>query len=355
MNHPLPLSIRSALRDVAVVVACLVAMAVASPANAGLGGLVKKAKDKAAQAVDKKAESPDESPDAAATAHPRGKLVFDDIMVELTEARVSHIIAAVEASAAITAGRPALVEKVEKLMQERHALEDKHGDAMRELRSKRGDVEVCLHDGYGEARDRRSAEYQQKALTDPAIREKFTRAAQQYNAAAARGDTTARQKLNEILMSAILPTREDSAAVEQKCGPVPPPSPAETQASALDKQITSTEEQIRDMDKKAADAQAKKVGLSEGQLAMALERIKMYLAWRKDHDPGKSGGSGGGSGGSDGSGGSGGSGGSEGSGDSGGSDSSSVKIASQVNGGFTAEEIVALEKYLERLRAARLE
>jgi nitrogen fixation protein FixH len=351
MNQPLPLSIRSVLRDVAVVVACLVAMAVASPANAGLGGLVKKAKDKAAQAVDKKAESPE----TAATAGPRGKLVFDDVMVELTEARVSHIIAAVEASAAITAGRPALVEKVEKLMQERHALEDKHGDEMRELRSKRGDVEVCLHDGYGEARDRRSAEYQQKALTDPAIREKFTRAAQQYNAAAARGDTTARQKLNEILMSAILPTREDSAAVEQKCGPVPPPSPAETQASALDKQITSTEEQIRDLDKKAADAQAKKVGLSEGQLAMALERIKMYLAWRKDHDPGKSGSSGGGSGGSDGSGGAGGSGGSEGSGDSGGSDSSSVKIASRVNAGFTAEEIVALEKYLERLRAARLE
>lgn len=142
----------------------------------------------------------------------------------------------------------------------------------------------------------------------------------------------------------MLPTREDSAAVENKCGPVPPPSPAEAQASALEKQITGTEEQIRDTDKKAADAASKKAGLREGQYAMALERIKMYLAWRQSHDPGGSGKSGG----------SGGSGGSSSSSGSGGSEST-VKIASPVHGGFTAEEIEALEKYLERLRAAHLE
>lgn len=341
MSHPLPRSIPSALRGVAVMVACLVTVAVASPADAGLGGLVKKAKDKAAQAVDKK----DGSPAEATPSRPPGKIEFGDIMVELTEERVGRIVAAIEASSAISSGRPALVAKVEKLMQERNALEDKQGDAMRALRNQRDDVHGCLQAGYQQAQDRRASEYAQKAMTaDPAMREKLSRAAQEYNAAAARGDTTAQRKLNEVVLSAMLPTREDSAAVENKCGPVPPPSPAEAQASALEKQITGTEEQIRDTDKKAADAASKKAGLREGQYAMALERIKMYLAWRQSHDPGGSGKSGG----------SGGSGGSSSSSGSGGSEST-VKIASPVHGGFTAEEIEALEKYLERLRAAHLE
>ena len=337
MNPPLPLSIRGALRDVAVVVACLLTITVASPAGAGIGDLVKKAKAKAAQAVGKKV-----APTEAAAAAEDGRIVFDEVMIELTEERVGRIVAAVEASSAISAGRPALVEKLNKLTQERHALEDKHGDAMMALRNKRGEVEVCLQDGYNEARERRATEYQEKALTDPALREKFMRAAQELNAAAARGDTTAQKKLNEVLMSAVLPTREDSVAVEKKCGPVPPPSPAEIKANALHKDIAGTEEQIRDLDKKAADEQAKKAGLEEQQLAMALERIKMYMDWRRQHNPG----AGGGTGGSKGSGGSGGSGGSD--------DSEDGKIASKVHGGFTQEEIEALEKYLARFRAAGL-
>ena len=303
MSRPSFASTRNLSSGCAAVLLCIIALAAAAPARAGIRDLVKKAKDKAAQATGKKEE--------AAAPAPADKVEFNDVILELTKARLERIVAAFNAASAASAGRPALVEKLNQVSMERHEVFQKNEEAIRATRGKRDDVEVCYHDGYQEAHDRRSEEFQQKALTDPAIREKFTRAAQEHNAAVARGDSAAIQKVQETMLSVIAPTHEDTLQVRQKCGPIPPRLAAEDKLDALDKQIASLSEQIRAVDEKVSEAQAEGGQLDRKQFAMAAERIQMYLAWRESKSYSKS-----------------------------------------ATRGFTPAEIEALEKHLEQLRGA---
>ncbi len=303
MSRPSFASTRNLSSGCAAVLLCIIALAAAAPARAGIRDLVKKAKDKAAQATGKKEE--------AAAPAPAAKVEFNDVILELTDQRLERIVAAFKAASAASAGRPALVEKLNQVSMERHEVFQKNEEAIRATRGKRDDVEVCYHDGYQEAHDRRSEEFQQKALTDPAIREKFTRAAQEHNAAVARGDSAAIQKVQETMLSVIAPTHEDTLQVRQKCGPIPPRLAAEDKLDALDKQIASLSEQIRAVDEKVSEAQAEGGQLDRKQFAMAAERIQMYLAWRESKSYSKS-----------------------------------------ATRGFTPAEIEALEKHLEQLRGA---
>jgi hypothetical protein len=316
--------------DAALLLVCLAALTVAVPAHAGIGDLIKKAKDKATQAVQPKKEA---TPPSDAEEE---KLVFGDVIVELTTDRVEHFLAGCEAGKKAEAGRQAVAEKLTRTQDERAKLFDKSESAIRAVRNQRDDVNVCLQDGYKEAANQRMMEYQQKALTDPVIREKFTRAAQKHNEAAARGDSSAIQSLQQTLMAEMLPTREDSLKVQQKCGPMPPPLPAEARLEALDKDIAAVGSDLRQMDEKAVTVQAEASGLDAQQFAMALERIKTYLEHRKSNSSrsraSKSSGS-------------------SASGSSG-SSASSGSAAVQAQPGYTAAEVEALEKYLEKLKAA---
>ncbi|MGE5177038.1 MAG: hypothetical protein ACM3JJ_11775, partial [Hyphomicrobiales bacterium] len=229
-------------------------------AEAGIGNPIKKAKEKLGKAAEKATGQSSDQDDAA-----NAEVVFDDATVELTEARITKILAGFDAVRKEGAGRPALVEKRNKLADERGKLEEKEGEKVRELQRKRGDIEVCYNDGYHEARDRKEQEYAQRALTDPALREKFTKIAQENNAAAARGDSAAIARANAAMFAEILPSAEDSAAVRKACGPLPPPSPAEVKLDALGKQVDDVDGQIRDIDDRIAKAQADNGGLTPEQ------------------------------------------------------------------------------------------
>jgi len=279
MSRPTSASIPSHLRGCVVVITCVAAIVGVTPARAGLGGLMKKAKE-AAQVVTKKLET-----EAPATA---AKVEFNDVILELTSDRIQHILAAFKSADKVSAGRSDLIQKQTTANYERIQLFEKNREAIEAVRNKRGDLEVCYHDGYQEATERRMEEYREKALTDPTIREKFARAAQQHNEAAARGDSTAIAKIQETIHEVTAPTREDSAQVRRKCGPVPPRLPAEDRLAALDQQITSLGEQIRKIDENVAEVQAAEGGLNLKQWGMALERLQLYLAWRQSKSYSKS-------------------------------------------------------------------
>src|SRR5512144_1532310 len=106
-HAPACVSPTSAAQEVAVsrrtLVLLLSAFAIALPSfsHAGLGDLMKKAKEKAQQAV-----APKESPAATAEAA-GGQPVFDEVTLELTPARLDQIVAALEKAAAEGAPRPA--------------------------------------------------------------------------------------------------------------------------------------------------------------------------------------------------------------------------------------------------------
>lgn len=274
-----------------------------SPVRAGIGNPLKKAKEKATQTIEGTQPAKVET----------GEVVFDDVVLELTDERIGRIVGAFQAAKAAGTGRPAAVEKLNKATEERGKLWEKNSAAIMELQRKRDDLETCYHDGYQEAQEKKTAEYSQKALSDPAIREKFTRAAQEYNAAAAKGDSVAIAKAQAVLYSETLISSEDSLAVRKKCGPMPPQSPPEVRLAELDKDIAARNEEIRVIDKKVAEAQAKQVQMTGEQFAMASERIQMYLAWKKAASQSKN---------------------------------------PPVLRGFTQEEIDAMEKRLEELRAA---
>lgn len=244
----------------------------AAPASARIGNPIKKMKEKIQNKVESNA-----APQAAA-ASPDQPPVFDDVTVELTDARIAGIVDAFHRSQKLIADRSPLAAKRDKLNEESRKLMEKEGEAMSALRDRRGEAEGCYQEGYRKAADKKAEEYKNRALSDPALREKFTKAAAEYNAAAAQGDSTAIAKLHAIMYGEILPSSEDSAAVRKSCGPMPPKSAAEIRLEQLDKDIAAIEEQIRVLDEKIANEDS---GLNRQQWATALERIQMYLAAKK--------------------------------------------------------------------------
>jgi hypothetical protein len=268
-------SIRTLLSCSALVALAMMVLAAPAPARAGIGNPLKKVKEKIA----KKAEPA--QPGQPGKITDDNTVVFDDVTLELTGERLDRIVNAYESAQAAGAGRPAAVEKLNKANADRGKLWDKHGETIVELQRKRDEIETCRHDGYREAQDRLTQEYSQKALTDPAIREKFARAAAENNAAAAKGDSAAIQRINAVLMSETLISRADSLEIQKRCGPKPPPIPPEGQIAALDKVIAAQNEEIRSIDEKVAEAQAKDIQMNREQFGMAAERIQMFLAWER--------------------------------------------------------------------------
>jgi len=274
MTSPLLLSLRNALCGCSVVLACAIALATAAPAQAGFGDLVKKAKDKATKKEEPK--EGEEGPPAIVD-----DIVFDSVVLELTDQRLGKFFSAYKKAGGASAAREDLVAKVTQVETERNNLLDKHGEKIQDIQRKRDDIEGCRENGYKQAEERRAKEYADKAVTmDPALLQKFARIAQENNAAVARGDTTAANRANAALIAEMLPTREDSLAVQKKCGPFPPPLPAEGTLAKLDKDLASANGNLRAYDDKAAKDQAQESGMNVEQYAIALERIRNYRAWR---------------------------------------------------------------------------
>jgi rubrerythrin len=266
----------------------------------GLAKLAKKAKEKATKGSDLSQEGPigDDT------------VVFDDLVVELTGERLERIIATFKSAQAAGAGRPPLVEKLNRVQDERGKHMDKHGDAIQKIREKRDAVEVCRHDGLNQMMSQKMQEYSQKALTDPTIREKFTKIAQRYNAAAIGGDSAATKSAQDAMLAVIMPTHDDTLNVYKQCDPLPPPLPSEVKLDQYDQQVASLSEQIRKIDEQVAEKQAEQGGMSSEQFGMAAERIQMYLSWRQ-----------------------------------------SASYSKSATRGFSSEEIEELEKHLAELQA----
>ena len=241
---------------------------VVSAAEARIG-IPRKVKDTVTKSADKKT-----TPQAS-----EEPVVFDDVTLELTEARLAEIMSICERIQKLSSGRPGLVAEVDKANEERSKFREKNDPKMQALRDKRSEIEACRHDAFSEIRDRKTKDYSERALTDPALREKYQKAAMQYNAAAAQGDSVAIQKLNEVMYSEILPSKEDSAGVDRKCGTVPSTSPEEKKLEALDKAVADAQQKVADLDAKiATEVASTKGSMTRGQWAMAVERIQMYLA-----------------------------------------------------------------------------
>lgn len=236
------------------------------PARAGIRDMVKSAKDKAKSTGQKPAPQTGQA------------IQFDDTMIELTGDVLDKLIACRKGTAAITQGRPAMVARWNAIPGELDELRSKHGNAIAENENKRSEVESCTRAALEEIRSERMRTEQQKVMANPASAEKLLKLTAAINDAQLKGDKAAVDRLTKEMMAQYDPTRADTLAVMKKCGPVPPVHPAKAKIEALEKEHAELGAKLRDMDAKALASQSKKCGMPEGQIAMAWERVELYMS-----------------------------------------------------------------------------
>jgi len=174
-------------------------------AYAQLGGLVKKAKNRVveqqvANQVEKRVNPVGSDPGAA----PK----FDDVTLELTNDRIGQIIRGLSAGRAVLDGangspsRATLIAQRDDAAHQSADLSQKNTKAFDAYNEKRDASQRCRNDAIHasrekrqQANDQRAKEFQAKAMSDPAFREKAMAVAQKMAVAQQKGDTAEVRRL----------------------------------------------------------------------------------------------------------------------------------------------------------------
>lgn len=261
-------------------------------ASAQLGGLVRRARDKAIeQQVDKQVEKRTGSAtDASAGAPPK----FDDITVELTEDRIAGILRGLNAGRAVLDGtnggpsRASLVARRDAAANKRVSLSDANAKVISAYEVKRDESTRCRNEAIRVSReanqqkaDKVNKELQQKALTDPAYREKVMASMQKLTAAQQKGDTAEMNRIYAELGLTAVDPKADSLAADKACGKAPPKPAVLVEMDRLNAEADALSEQIRKLEETAAATEIKESGLTARQFNMARERIEAYLSAMK--------------------------------------------------------------------------
>lgn len=239
------------------------------PAHAGLRDKIKSVKDKAIPGVQKP---------GASAAQPGAPPAFDDRTLELTDARLGQVLKGLKAAAAATADRPALIARRDRLHREIDDLQNKHGEKIGDYVTARDLASQCLSEGIAEARRKGFDALVQRGMVDPNSLREIAELSVRANEAQMQGDSAAIRKTNAALEKFSAPTREDTLAARKECGPGPAPFAPALRLTAAQAEHGETFEQIRAMDFKSTAARTKDSGLTEDQMAIAIDRITLYLA-----------------------------------------------------------------------------
>jgi hypothetical protein len=250
-------------------------------ASAQVGSLLRKTKDKAAAEAARR---------SGATAALEGEPVaFDDVIVELTDERISSYLAGVRAGDAVeqqNAGTLATLQARRVALANQSAdLATRHGSEIDAQNDRVRTVERC-RDAEMESRTRAHREQlSQRMMSDASLRQKVIAMMQKQGEAVSRGDTAGARKVENELRAMAGEGRADTAAVDQTCGVVPARHPAAAQIAALDAEVASIDAQLRGGEEKAAAAEAAASGFNARQFAMVRERVTMFLARAKGGSP----------------------------------------------------------------------
>ncbi len=261
-------------------------------AYAQLGGLVKKAKNRVveqqvANQVEKRVNPVASDPGAPPT--------FDDVTLELTNDRIAQIIRGLSAGRAVLDGangspsRATLIAQRDDAARQSADLSQKNAKAFDAYNEKRDASQRCRNDAIHasrekrqQANDQRAKEFQAKAMSDPAFREKAVATAQKMALAQQKGDTAeVRRLMIELNGGAPESANIDSLAADKACGSPPPQPAAMVQSEKLNALSNKLTEAIRQLEEQAAATEVKQSKLEERQYHMARERIEAYLSAMK--------------------------------------------------------------------------
>lgn len=265
-HRPLTLVRRGAQ---ALAIALMLALAV-PPVTAGLRDKIKSVKDKAIPGGGQKP--------GGSTSSPGLPPAFDDRTLELTGTRLDQLLKGLKAAAAITADRAALVVRRDRLQREMEVLQEQHGEKLGEYVRQRDDARQCLRQGVEEGRKNRFDAMMQKGLSDPNSLRHIAEVSVRLSEARVKGDSVAIRKSQAEMEKINAPTREDTLAARKQCGPGPAPFAPAIRFEAAQAEYGAVYEQIRGVDFKANSARSEASGLTEDQVAIAVDRTILYLA-----------------------------------------------------------------------------
>jgi hypothetical protein len=271
-----------------VAVAVVASLALPMPfhsASAQLGGLVKKARDRVVeQQVEKRTN-------AAVASSPSAAPTFDDITLELTTERVAQLVRGLTAGRAVLDGasgspsRASLETRREETSRKRVALSDANAQVFNAYSVKRDENQRCRNDAIRALRDKRQQafeqkqkEFQAKAMSDPAFRDKAMATAQKIAVAQQRGDTVEMRRLMVELGGVADDPKADEVAADIKCGKEPAKPAAMVQVEQLQAEEAKLTAQVRQAEEKAQATEVKESGMTERQFFMARERLEAYLS-----------------------------------------------------------------------------
>lgn len=276
----MPHSKLSLAARVAVAAALLAAFAAVPAAHAGFGGLTGALKDKAAKVAARKAADA-VSPAAAADGGTAGsgKVEFNDVVLELTDARLEQFLKGLAAGKPLLKDHHALTARKDQMLQEEGQITDKDGPAMDAAREARQRIESCRDEAFGKIRSAREKDMQQRVMSDPDLRAKMMSLAMRVGTAQASGDTTELRKVQQEMEALANPfTRADTLGIDRTCGPLPAMHPSAVRLQKLQDQAAAIDGQLRDMEEKASAAEIEASGMTAPQFGMVRERIEMFLA-----------------------------------------------------------------------------
>jgi hypothetical protein len=239
----------------------LIALSLCDPAEAQFGSLVKRAIGK-------------QTPNARVTGQ---AVAIDSVVLELTPARIAKVIAGKHAARQIADGPdgPAALERrLQPLDARQTQIYEKHVTEINALDEKREEIERCRDSAMSDLRDRKLA------TSGQAEQQKMMQFGIALAQANSKGDTAEARRLTEQLRRSQEPSAADSAAARQKCGSVPTPAIVREWLD-LKAQIEKLQQQIVAANQAISEAEQTTSGMSPRQMAVACERIELFLSRRK--------------------------------------------------------------------------
>lgn len=237
----------------------------ATPVQAQLGGLIKKATQKAAASV------PAGEPDA-----------YTDILLELKADVLPRVIAGKKAGNAFAAGPSgphAARTRHEAAAGRANDFRQRNAGLLEAWEERLSRSRNCTDSAYVALDEQRRNQLNQRMMGDPVLRQKMIEAAPRIAAAqqkAAQGDSADLNRINAELQALGKPTAADSAQVRSKCG-LPPAPPAVQQLATLEQEAEKLRNDIGRAEAEAQRLEEQASGLNQKQLAVACERILIYL------------------------------------------------------------------------------
>lgn len=263
MRYPTP--------SLTVLVAATLALATPTVAQAQFGGLLKKVEAKVAHQPANSGDAPH----------------FDAVTVELTPTQLDGVIRGIKASVNALNGTNgnsavALAQRVRADIAEVDSLERMHPGEREQYENSTRMVNSCRSDVFDKLQEQKTLQMDAKVMADPSFRAKYVQGAQEMQAAAARGDTSAVRVIQARMMNTLMPvTHADTAAANKQCGVAPAPPGFIAREKTLNNERDKWEQQIRDLQVKADTIAVQGSGLTRPQFATARERIQLFLGRAK--------------------------------------------------------------------------